>query len=205
MELFGSYLYFMGEDNDGNYRFNRINLQSNNEDQYPPNIEGLKNGDIAIADYNNDGLEDILITGENSIGESITKLYEASLGTLTVNEGAILYSENTDVTLIGLRESTAKWVDYDTDGDLDLFITGTSDSGDFNKLYKTDQLNKTNEASTVITDFAYESLGNGKVRLSWTAPEDDFSDSLGYILRLGTSEGGSELANTESNLETGQD
>ena len=204
MELFGSYLYFMGEDNDGNYRFNRINLQSNNEDQYPPNIEGLKNGDIAIADYNNDGLEDILITGENSIGESITKLYEASLGTLTVNEGAILYSENTDVTLIGLRESTAKWVDYDTDGDLDLFITGTSDSGDFNKLYKTDQLNKTNEASTVITDFAYESLGNGKVRLSWTAPEDDFSDSLGYILRLGTSEGGSELANTESNLETGQ-
>ena len=205
MELFGNYLYFMGEDNSGNYQLNRINLQSGYNDQYDfQNIEGLKNGDIAVADYNNDGLEDLLITGESSSGESVTKLYDGKVEIAGAMNGFMYFSENTDIDLIGLRESTAAWVDYDVDGDLDLFITGTSDSGDFNKLYKTNQLNKTNEASNAITEFTYESIGNGKVKLSWIAPEDDFSETLGYILRLGTSEGGSELSNTESNLETGQ-
>ena len=31
-----------------------------------------------------------------------------------------------------------------------------------------------------------------------------FSSNLGYVIRLATSEGGSEISNTESNLETGQ-
>ena len=49
-----------------------------------------------------------------------------------------------------------------------------------------------------------QNLGNGKVRLSWTAPKDDHSTTnLGYVVRLGTSKGGSELSNTESDLETG--
>ena len=34
------------------------------------------------------------------------------------------YFEESDIQLIGLRESTVQWVDYDMDGDLDLFMTG---------------------------------------------------------------------------------
>ncbi len=41
------------------------------------------------------------------------------------------------------------------------------------------------------------------MRLSWDIPNDDFSTAPGYVVRLGTSSGGTELSNTESNLETG--
>jgi hypothetical protein len=35
-------------------------------------------------------------------------------------------------------------------------------------------------------------------------PKDDFSSSLGYVLRLGTTAGGTELSNTESDITTGR-
>ena len=196
--LFGEFVYFMGEtDNSNNdiklYRKSLITGQLEEFNEIP----GLIKGSIAIADYNNDGFEDMVITGENSDAESVTKIYDG-------NNSYFGFSENTDITLTGLRNSTAKWVDYDLDGDLDLFLSGTSDDGEFSKLYRTDLLNKTNSPSQAITSLSVEDLGNGKVKLIWDVPEDDFSSSLGYILRLGTSEGGSELSNTESNLETGQ-
>ena len=139
----------------------------------------------------------MLLTGENEDAESITKLYDG------LNDGSS-FRENTEVNLLGLRNSTAKWVDYDVDGDLDLFVSGTSDEGEFTKLYRTDLLNKTNTPSSVVTGLLFEDIGYGKVKLSWDAPNDDFSSNLGYVIRLATSEGGSEISNTESNLETGQ-
>ena len=49
-----------------------------------------------------------------------------------------------------------------------------------------------------------EDLGFGKIKFSWDAPLDDYSLELGYVLRLGTTPGGSELSNTLSNIETGE-
>ena len=199
--LFGNYIYYMGQRNnddndDGNIKIYRRSLLSNSEQELS-GIDGLIKGSIAVADYNNDGKPDMLLTGENEDAESITKLYDG------LNDGSS-FRENTEVDLLGLRNSTAKWVDYDVDGDLDLFISGTSDEGEFTKLYRTDLLNKINTSSSVVTGLNFEDLGYGKVKLSWDAPNDDFSSNLGYIIRLATSEGGSEISNTESNLETGQ-
>ena len=196
--LFGNYIYYMVQRNndDGDIKIYRRSLLSNSEQELS-GIDGLIKGSIAVADYNNDGKPDMLLTGENENAESITKLYNGN------NDGSS-FTENTEVSLFGLRNSTAKWVDYDVDGDLDLFISGTSDEGEFTKLYRTDLLNKTNTPSSVITGLNFEDLGYGKVGLSWDAPNDDFSSNLGYIIRLATSEGGSEISNAESNLETGQ-
>ena len=194
--LFGEFVYFMGKTDDESIRLYRKSLVSGQTEEMDV-IPGLIKGAIAIADYNNDGFEDMVLTGENESAESITKIYDG-------NNSYFGFSENTDITLIGLRNSTAKWVDYDLDGDLDLFLSGTSDDGEFSKLYRTDLLNKNNTPSQVITSLSIKDLGNGKVKLQWDIPEDDFSSSLGYVVRLGTSEGGSELSNTESNLETGQ-
>ena len=196
MTQFGNYIYYMGEDsNDQQMKFYSRQLDWE-DNQQMMNIEGLKNGDIAIGDYNNDGFEDMVVTGENINAESVTRLYNGN--------GFGGFIENTDVDLIGLRNSTAKLVDYDNDGDLDLFLNGTNDEGEFSLLYRTDLLNKVNEPAELITDLTFENVGNGIVRLSWTSPNDDFSNNLGYVVRLGTSENGSELSNTESNLETGQ-
>jgi hypothetical protein len=154
----------------------------------------LKNGDIAVGDFNNDGKDDLVFTGEDSKGVPQTKLF------IQTPDGAFKASS---VVLKGLRNSTASWVDYDTDGDLDLFITGLDDTGAKTLLYESDIKYNKNEAPLAITGLKTEILGNGKVRLSWTAPKDDNSTNLGYVVRLGTSKGGSELSNTESDLATG--
>ena len=202
MTLFGDYVYYMGKYQE-EIRIYRRSLVTNQEEQMS-GIDGLINGSIAIADYNNDGMPDMVLTGENENAESITKLYDGTNSYNNYNYNSYGFIENTEINLKGLRNSTAKWVDYDVDGDLDLFVSGTSDDGEFTKIYRTDLLNKNNTPSAAVTGLTFEELGYGKVRLSWNAPTDDFSSSLGYVIRLATSAGGSEISNTESNLETGQ-
>lgn len=154
-----------------------------------------KNGYISVGDFDNNGYNDFILTGEDSNGSGITKLYLGS------SNGVI---ETSDYDLEGLRDSTAEFIDYDKDGDLDIFLTGVSDTGgNQTLLYEVDVTNKSNEAPYKITSTSFENLGGGNVKLSWEAPEDDFSSELGYNVRIGTTPGGSELSNTESNLETG--
>ena len=155
----------------------------------------LANGDISVADFNNDGLNDILFTGEDASKVPQTKLYYQT------PSGAFKLSP---IVLEGLRNSTANWVDYDMDGDLDLFITGIAETGgEKTLLYKSEILNKPNAAPQKITGLVAEDLGNGKIKFKWEMPQDDYSPNLGYVIRLGTTPEGTELSNTESNLETG--
>ena len=71
----------------------------------------LENGDIAVGDINNDGFNDFLYTGEDSNGSAVTKLF--------YTDGSKTYES--DFNFVGLRESTAEFVDYDSDGDLHIF------------------------------------------------------------------------------------
>ena len=89
------------------------------------------------------------------------------------------------------------------DGDLDLFITGLDSSSARTILYETEITNKDNQAPPKVTGLKAEDLGNGKIKFSWDTPSDDFSNNIGYVLRLGITPGGTELSNTFSNLETG--
>jgi sugar lactone lactonase YvrE len=185
-----------GVDSNGANQFYASNILAGTggagtESQFPK----LKSGDIAVADYNNDGTNDILFTGEDSSGIPTTKLFfQDTNGN---------YKES-PIVLQGLRNSTANWVDYDTDGDLDLFLTGTSATGGAKSLlYVSDIANKKNTAPAIVTGLIAEDLGNGKIKFKWNAPKDDYSTNLGYVIKLGTTPGGTELSNTESNLTTG--
>ena len=154
----------------------------------------LKNGDIAVGDFDNNGTNDLLFTGETQDAIPTTKLFLQGLN------GSFKESE---LVLEGLRESTANFVDYDMDGDLDIFLSGSSSSGAKTLLYKSEIANKKNTAPQIISGLQVEDLGNGKVKFTWDTPSDDFSDNLGYVLRLGITPGGTELSNTESDLLTG--
>ena len=180
----------MGEDSNGNLSSNSaigINIK-------------LKNGDIAVGDYNNDGIDDIVVTGENENGVPVTKLFNGQ----SQSQGAMYYYfVESPTELIGLRESTANWVDYDMDGDLDLFLSGMDTNGAKTILYETEVEEIYNQSPPKVTGLKAEDLGNGKIKFSWDTPDDDISKNIGYVLRLGTTSGGTELSNTFSNLETG--
>jgi streptogramin lyase len=185
-----------GVDNTGKNVFFSSNMLAGTagagtESQYPK----LKNGDIAVADYNIDGLNDIIFTGENQEGVPVTKLY--------IQDSNGNFKES-PIELQGLRNSTTTWVDYDMDGDLDLFLTGEDNTGSKTILYKSEIANKKNASPAKITGLKAEDKGYGTVRFSWDKPVDDFSTDLSYVLRLGTTPGGTELSNTESDLLTGR-
>ena len=183
-----------GRDNNNNLRTGYFNHS------YGPRVE-LENGDVSVADFNNDGYNDYLFTGEDSTNTPITKLFTG--GPSTNLAGISVYNES-DFEFVGLRESTADFVDYDMDGDLDIFITGLDESGAKSILYEVQTENKVNTAPVEITNVQVEDLGNGKVKFKWDAPSDDYSNDIGYNIKLGITPGGTELSNTLSDLESGQ-
>ena len=152
----------------------------------------LENGDIAVGDINNDGFNDFLYTGEDENGSFVTKLF-------FTNNGQILES---DYDFIGLRESTAEFVDYDSDGDLDIFLSGLTENGSETVIYEI-TTPKVNTAPSEVKNIEVTDLGFGSVKFNWDESVDDYSNAIGYSIKIGTTPGGSELSNTLSDPETG--
>jgi hypothetical protein len=75
----------------------------------------IANGDIAIADSDNDGDMDILITG-SSLPNYITKLY--------TNNGTGTFSEVVGTPFIGTYSGATEFADFDNDGDKDILLMG---------------------------------------------------------------------------------
>ena len=146
-----------------------------NRESNTPLVE-LENGDVAIGDVNNDGFNDFLYTGEDVNGSAITKLYFTNETTF--------YDSNYD--FVGLRESTAQLVDYDSDGDLDIFLSGLGEDGAETILYQVNLNSKVNEAPSMVSNLSVTNLGFGNVQFDWDKSEDDFSNKIGYALKLGT-------------------
>jgi len=88
-------------------------------------LPSVGSGSVAWADYNGDGKQDFLLTG-NSI-DPITKLYK------NTGNG---FSEDTSVSLPGVLHSSVAWADYNGDGKPDFLLTGWTGSGYITKLYK---------------------------------------------------------------------
>jgi hypothetical protein len=97
----------------------------------------LFNGSITFSDIDNDGDEDVLITGMNKATQTETHLYTNEQGTFT---------EVLDAPFPNLKFSATVFADFDRDGDDDLFIVGEKLFGDrIAKLY-------TNDGSGVFTE-----------------------------------------------------
>ena len=88
------------------------------------NLPGVDHSSVAWGDYNNDGYLDILLTGINSSGYAISKIYK--------NNGDGTFTEQTNINLTGNISVTAAWGDYNNDGYLDILLSG----GGYTKIYK---------------------------------------------------------------------
>ncbi|MEK7263482.1 MAG: FG-GAP-like repeat-containing protein, partial [Bacteroidota bacterium] len=90
------------------------NGQSISED-FAGYLTGVSNSAVDWGDYDNDGDLDILLTGDSGGGVGVSKIYQ--------NTGSG-FAEVYSGTLTGVLQGSADWGDYDSDGDLDILITG---------------------------------------------------------------------------------
>ncbi len=116
------------KNNNGNGTFSEINT----------NITGVNDGSIDWGDYNNDGLKDILITGNNYEKGYIAKIYK--------NNGDDTFTE-IDTDMQGVMNGMAKWGNYNNDSFLDIILTGYNNGNRITEIYR----NNGNETFTGIT------------------------------------------------------
>jgi predicted nucleotidyltransferase len=104
------------------------NTGSGFSEVYTNTLAGVVSSSVAWGDYDNDGDLDILLTGyTGSSPYRVSKVYR------NTGDG---FSET--YSLMGVSASSVAWGDYDNDGDLDILLTGYSDSGRISKIYRND-------------------------------------------------------------------
>lgn len=115
------------------------------------NLIGLRQGTGSWGDFDNDGDLDLAVIGDLSVDQGtnlyipITKLYK--------NEGDNQYAE-VEAGFEQLHVGNLNWVDYDLDGDLDLFVSGNQANGTpLSKLYRNDGADTFTEVVTSIPGF----------------------------------------------------
>ena len=80
-------------------------------------IIGVESGSVDLGDYDNDGDLDLLVTGYDGT-DSSTKVYR--------NDGNMAFTEQSDISLPDIHNSSVEWGDYDNDGDLDILLSVTA-------------------------------------------------------------------------------
>ena len=92
-------------------------------------LVGVQQSSVAWGDYDNDGDLDLLLTGDNSSFQPVTKLYRNSGGINPVFADA-------GAALDNVEQSSVAWGDYDNDGDLDILLTGLGSGVRVAKVYR---------------------------------------------------------------------
>lgn len=90
-------------------------------------LTGAFNGNIALGDYNNNGLLDIAIIGDTAEGH-LTAIYE--------NTGENFFTRVETADLPGVIYGDVAWADFNNNGKLDLIISGTSREGGMTNIYR---------------------------------------------------------------------
>ena len=80
------------------------------------NISGMYYSAITVADYDNDGDQDVAISGKENFSSIKTEVL--------TNNGSGIFTVDTNIVLTASYNGTIDFADTDNDGDLDIFITG---------------------------------------------------------------------------------
>ncbi len=169
--------------NDGEYGFIEDTVTS---------LPGVSSSSVAWGDYDNDGDLDFLLTGDSDDGP-ISKIYQnnAVNGFADINAG-----------LIGVKNSSVAWGDYDNDGDLDFLLTGESDQGSISKIYQ-------NNAVNGFIDIQAGLIGVKKSSVAWGDYDNDgdldilltgYSPDDGRVSKIYCNNGGGSFTDIDAGL-----
>jgi len=138
------------------------------------NLTGVSASAVAWGDYDSDGDLDILLAGRTNSGSRITKIYQNNNNSFT----------DINAALPGVESGSVAFGDYDNDGDLDILLTGDSNTGPIAKVYRNNNNVSFSEADAVL---------NG-VKSSSAAWGDYDNDSDLDILLAGLTQSNSRLS-----------
>ena len=150
---------------------------------------GVKFCNVSWGDYDNDGDLDALVSGFDEHNHDTTLLYRRDGDTFT-EVGAGLPAV----------EGVAAWGDYDNDGDLDIILSG----GSICHVLRNNSIPK-NTLPNTPAGLSVTELTATSAHLTWTASTDAQTPSTGlsFVLRVGTTPGGSEVISPMSNPVSG--
>ena len=199
--MFGDY------DNDGDLdiiisgntnssRATKIYKNSNNDySAVTSSVANFGNSSSAFGDVDNDGDIDFVIAGKTSSTTASTSVYVNNNGTFVTLSASL---EN-------IYDGKVLFVDYDSDNDLDLFVSGKkNDSTYVSKIYRnTSEI--LNFSPSVPDGLNFIVVGD-KITLSWDKSTDDFTNnnSISYNIRVGSSTGAIDVVNPMANTTNGK-
>ncbi len=127
--------------NDGQGDFSQLTTTS---------FEDIAEGSVAFSDVDGDGDPDALLTGHNSAGMPIAKLYS--------NNGQGTFSESLGTPFEGVGHSAIAFADVDDDGDSDVLITGQTIARlPITKMYSNNGQGSYTETNTAVFDGVHHS------------------------------------------------
>lgn len=98
------------------------------------NFIGVNGGSVDVADFNNDGWIDMVVTGYHDTYKSVTKLYK--------NNGNDTFTEVTGIDFVGHQQGETAFIDVNNDGYADIIEIGRDVNNGwaaFGKLYVNNQ------------------------------------------------------------------
>lgn len=157
-------------------------------------ITGVEKSDVKWADFDNDGDLDFILNGESADGDT-TQIYENTGGGFSA----------IDLDLPKLKNSAIAVGDFDNDSDLDFVISGWNSAGDRFTTAFSNNISIANTAPAPPVNLSH-TISDGDVVLSWEtesgADNQTAADGLSYNLRVGTTQGGSEIVTANVNSQT---
>ncbi len=182
---------------DGQTYSRETRLYQNNSGTFSEVTSGLPgfiNGSLAWGDYDNDGDQDLLMTGNDDGVNFSADVFENNNGTFTgINAG-----------ISGTRNGGIGWADYDNDGDLDLIVTGQkTDLTACAQIYR-NEVATANTTPQAPANLQARVSDTGAVIFTWDQADSETPQAgLTYNIRIGTTPGGSEIKSAHADPSNG--